>query len=90
MTSAPSRRGWWAGSAARRLGQVLSKVRQDGEPGIELLGMGVRRVAGQVQATDPAEPGAVRAAQGRDGLGQRDGVPDGRLEIELVMVGRGA
>ena len=39
-------------------------------------------------AADDAQAGAVRPAQRRDRLGQRDRLADGRLEVELVVVGQ--
>ena len=55
---------------------------------VDVVGRVVVGALVEALAADEAQAGAVRAAERRDRLGQEDRLADGRLEVELVVVGQ--
>jgi hypothetical protein len=51
-----------------------------------VLTVSVGRFGVQVDAADEAQTPTVGATQHDDGLGQRDGIPDGARQVQLMMV----
>ena len=80
---------WWRYGRWRGLGQLVAQAGHGCQPWVDVVvRVAVAGLVGEVGAAGLAEAGAVRPAQRRDGLRERDGVADGRREVELMVVGR--